>query len=487
MRNSKAREQGHLSQVVSTVYGGISVDNDRNFVYKQLQVYTILSDNGFSLLPPPTTDHGGSELSFPCQTPKESTQYEESLLGLHWSALQLDPASTPRASAGIILCRYIQSEENASQHANEEEGMRETRKVYTPIPRQFEISDSSYHSITEVEWRDESPYMTPTKKGKKHNKGKRVKRPEMLKQPIPNMPQTPSRIMLEDDSAKPAQTFASEDELASLGKFICEYLQNTNGLRNFLVGPERNDASYDVWCQQQSQHVAARQNHTDAAVMSMRNISTGIKDQFGLDREYEEAREEKLDYRLSKIEKELAKIAPVNMAKTIENAMRDCMETKVVQVTDQEVAKLEKLTEKEKREEIRRGKQVEATPEDEDMSDIEIQPGVTPTQEENGMVARILEYMEVEEHELEVSKRAPVIPPGERRQEFPICTPSRHVKILKTPAIAPAVPEQNKKDAKRPEVKHVPNGPRAGGKNPQVEEPRGQNPEKTPEETKKGS
>jgi len=65
--------------------------------------------------------------------------------------------------------------------------------VYTPIPRKLEISDRSDNAMTEVEWRDETPYMTPTKKGKKRNKGMVVKRPEKPKQPIPNMPQTPSR------------------------------------------------------------------------------------------------------------------------------------------------------------------------------------------------------------------------------------------------------------------------------------------------------
>jgi len=47
--------------------------------------------------------------------------------------------------------------------------MEETRKVYTPIPRRFELSDSSDNeddAMTEVEWRDESPYITPPKKGK---------------------------------------------------------------------------------------------------------------------------------------------------------------------------------------------------------------------------------------------------------------------------------------------------------------------------------
>jgi len=40
------------------------------------------------------------------------------------------------------------------------------------------------------------------------------------------------------------------------------------------------------------------------------------------------------------------------MAKTIENAMKDCTEKMVDQVTDQVVSKLEKLAEKEKKEEI---------------------------------------------------------------------------------------------------------------------------------------
>jgi len=99
------------------------------------------------------------------------------------SALPMDPFSTPRANTGIIAQRYIQSEENASKHAEKENrwGMGETRKGHTPIPRKFEISDDSEVSdeaMTEVEWREEEPYMTPTKKGKKRNKGKGVKRPE---------------------------------------------------------------------------------------------------------------------------------------------------------------------------------------------------------------------------------------------------------------------------------------------------------------------
>jgi len=294
-------------------------------------------DDSSELSPPPTTSYGGSEISFPSQTPRErvlsplpSTNYSEgSLLGFPLSALPQDPFSTPRASAGIITRKYVQSEENVSQHAEEEGGMEETLKVYTPIPRKFEISgssDSEDETMTEVEWRDEEPYMTPTKKGKKRNKGKGVKRPVTPERPIPNMPQTPSRKKLELDWAKPAESLTNENETADLGRFIGEYLRNTNGLRDFMVGQERNDASYDAWCQQQSQHIAARQNHTDAAVMSVRKIAQNVQTEVELERECASERAEKLDERLSKIEKRLAKIAPVNMAKTIENAMKSCMD-----------------------------------------------------------------------------------------------------------------------------------------------------------------
>jgi len=83
-----------------------------------------VSDDSSELSPPPTTSYGGSEISFPSQTPRErvatplpSTNYEGSLLGLPPSAIPQDPFSTPRASAGIIARRYIQSEENTSQDA----------------------------------------------------------------------------------------------------------------------------------------------------------------------------------------------------------------------------------------------------------------------------------------------------------------------------------------------------------------------------------
>ena len=69
------------------------------------------------------------------------------------------------------------------------------RRSSTPT---FEDSDGD-DPMTEVEWRDEEVNMTPTKKGKKRNKGKGVKRPTTPERPIPNMPQSPSRKKFEAD------------------------------------------------------------------------------------------------------------------------------------------------------------------------------------------------------------------------------------------------------------------------------------------------
>jgi len=225
----------------------------------------------------------------------------------------------------------------------------------------------------------------------------------------------------------------------------------------------------------------------DAAVGSTRKIAQNILTEVELEREYAEERAEKLDDRLSKIEKKLAKIALVNMAKTIENALSGCMEKMIDQLTDRVVERFERAAEEDRRKgEIRRGKQVEATPENGEMSDIEFEPGATFSEEENEKVARVLEQMEVEEQELEASKHAPVIPPGEKRQEFPRFTPSGQVTIAKRPVVAPAVPEQKKKEVKKPEVKETPKGPKAGEKKkPEVKKPEQQQPAKKPEEKKK--
>jgi len=496
----RRREDSQASPRVES--GQLPSDLDNIRVYSDLTGKTGVTgitrydDDGSSLSPPPTTDHGGSEISFPSHTPRErvlsplpTTNYEGSLLGLPLSALPQDPFSTPRVSAGIIARRYIQSEENTSQHAENEGGMEETQKVYTPIPRKFEVSDSSDNeddTMTEVEWRDEDPYMTPTKKGKKRNQGKGVKRLVTPERPIPNMPQTPSRRKLEADWAKPAESLANENQPADLGKFIGEYLRNTNGLRDFMVGQERNDANYDSWCQQQSQHIAARQNHTDAAVMSVREIAQNVRKEMEDEREHAAERAEKLDDRLSKMEKKLAKIAPVNMARTIENAMKNCMEKMIDQLTDRVVERFQGAAEEErKKEEIRRGKQVEATPEEKEMSDIEFEPGATFSEEENERVARVIDRMQVDEQELEVSQHAPVIPPGEKKQEFPRFTPSGQVTIAKRP-VRVAVPEQKKKQVKKPEVKEIPKGPKAGEKKkPEVKKPVQQQSAKKPEEKKK--
>jgi len=366
--------------------------------------------------------------------------------------------------------------------------MEETRKVYTPIPRKFEASDSSDNEddmMTEVEWRDESPYMTPTKKGQKRKKGKGVRRPVMPDKPIPNMPQTPSRKRLEADWAKPAETLTNENGAVNLQTFIGEYLRNTNGLRDFMATNQMHDERYDEWCLKQAEFMAARQNHTDAGVTSNRRTSEKILTEVELSRKYDEERAEKLDQRLEKIEKKVAKLAPVNMAKTIENAMRDCMGKMIDHLMDRVVKRFEDAAEESvKKEEIRRGKQVEATPEEKEMSDIEFESGATFSEEENRKVAEVIERMQVDEQELEASRHAPSIPPGEKRQEFPRFTPSGQVTIAKRPVV-PAVPEQKKKEVKKPEVKEIPKGPKAGTKKPEVKKPNEKKLGKKSEEKKK--
>jgi Zn-dependent M16 (insulinase) family peptidase len=115
-----------------------------------------------------------------------------------------------------------------------------------------------------------------------------------------------------------------------------------------------------------------------------------IKEQVELSHEYDEARAEKLDERLSKIEKKLAKIAPVNMAKMIEIALSGCMEKMIDQLTDRVVRRFEDATQEDRnRGEIRRGKQVEATPE-EQINEIEFEPGVTFSMKENEKVKRAI-------------------------------------------------------------------------------------------------
>jgi hypothetical protein len=298
------------------------------------------------------------------------------------------------------------------------------------------------------------------------------------------MPQKLSRRKLESNWAKPAETLTNDKGLANLEAFIGEYLRNTNGLRDFMAANQLHDEQYDKWCLKQAEFMAARQNHTDAGVTSTRITVEKILTEIGLSREYDDDRVDKLDQRLDKIEKKLAKLAPVNMAKTIENAMSSCMEKIVDQLTKRVVKRFEDMAEESrKKDEIRRGKQVEATPEEEDMSDIQFEPGATFSQEESEKVERVITAeMEVDEQRLEQSNHAPVIPPGGFRQEFPRREVGQ-VTILKKKPVVPAVPHQKKKEVKKPEVKEVPKGPKAGGKKPEVKKHEVKKPEyKKPEE-----
>jgi hypothetical protein len=302
------------------------------------------------------------------------------------------------------------------------------------------------------------------------------------------MPQTPCRRKLEADWAKPAEGAANGKGPGNLDEFIGEHLRNTNRLREFILGKDKYDTVYVEWCEKQAGHVVARQNHTDTGVMSINTNEKNIQLEVLLEREYASERAEKLDDRLSMIKKKLAKIAPVNMAKTIENAMTDWMEKMVDQLTVKVVKRFEDMVEESgKKYEVRRGKHVETTPENEELSDVEFQPRVTFPQEESEKVERVIRAeMEVDEQRLEQSKHAPVIPPGGVRQESPRLEVGQ-VTILKKKPVAQAVTQQKKKDANQPEVKPIPKGPKAREmKNPEVKKPEVKIPEgKRPEEKKK--
>jgi len=158
-------------------------------------------------------------------------------------------------------------EENISKHAaqdeEEKEGMPETRKRNcTPI---FEESDSD-DAMTKVEWRAEEPYMMPTKQGRKRNKGKGRSggetRPQTPERPIPNMLRMPSRRMWNADWAKPAGESTSVKSV-NLEAFIREYLKNTSGLRDFMVGIEKYDDEYAEWGNIQAKQMVAKQNYTE--------------------------------------------------------------------------------------------------------------------------------------------------------------------------------------------------------------------------------
>jgi len=99
--------------------------------------------------------------------------------------------------------------------------------------------------------------------------------------------------------------------------------------------------------------MAVRQNRTDAGITSLWKTRHKIDKEVYISEQYKDERWGKLNDRLGKIMKKLATVSPVNKAKMIKNAIRDCMDKMVELVTEQVVDKVEKLGEKrETKEEI---------------------------------------------------------------------------------------------------------------------------------------
>jgi len=137
------------------------------------------------LSPLQTTDYRGDEIFHPDRI--QSTMYERSVVAFPPSTIPQDSLLTPRVSVRVVAQKNILGDKNVSQYVGkneQEEGVKETRKVYTPIPRKFEtssISGNEDEKMTEEEPSNEEPYMTPTNEGKNLSRGKGVKRPVMLK------------------------------------------------------------------------------------------------------------------------------------------------------------------------------------------------------------------------------------------------------------------------------------------------------------------
>jgi hypothetical protein len=72
------------------------------------------------------------------------------------------------------------------------------------------------------------------------------------------------------------EAVTNKEGVANLEAFIGEYLQNTNGLRDFRATNQLQDKRYDEWYLKQAEHMVARQNHTDAGVTSIRRTSEKI-------------------------------------------------------------------------------------------------------------------------------------------------------------------------------------------------------------------
>jgi hypothetical protein len=105
---------------------------------------------------------------------------------------------------------------------------------------------------------------------------------------------------------------------------------------------------------------------------------------------------------------------------------------------------------------------------------------------ENERVERVIQpEMEVDEKMLEESKHGPVIPPGGVSKDF-LPLELGQFTILNKQLVVPALLQQKKMEqVKKPEVKKVPKGPKAGAKKPELKQSKPKKPEvKKPKEKK---
>jgi len=260
IHNNQGAVEKRYSLQVSLVREGRS-DSGR-----QPKVYNILSNDESSLLQPPAMSYGGSIPAIPPSA--VATLFNEIVIAFPHSMIPVDLCMTPSASRrSMLAARYIQLEDNTSMHAvvEDEEGVTGTvKRTHT----QESLESDSDEPMIEVDLRKEEPYMTPTTTRKQYNKGKSVVRPQTPKQPIPNMPQTPSRRILEADWAKPAEEVTNENGAIDLEESIGECLRNTDRLSDCVISQEKYDMNYSEWCGHQAEHLAASKNGMDMGLTS---------------------------------------------------------------------------------------------------------------------------------------------------------------------------------------------------------------------------
>jgi len=188
-----------------------------------------------------------------------TTTFNKSIANFTWCAIPQDPFTSSMVSAtqGIIAQKNILSEGNVIKHGHDrsgevEEVLQTANGTHTP-PLMSTDSDAA---ITETEWREEMPNMMPSKQGKRHNQEHGGRMSVMPKRPSPKVPQILSTRKFEADWVLLPEMMTNKGEPINLNALIGEYLQNTPGLMDLIVGLGICPNKHAVWCGVPAEHTA---------------------------------------------------------------------------------------------------------------------------------------------------------------------------------------------------------------------------------------